>query len=368
MATMPRLQVRFSTKLFITHLLAVFLVSGSAGTYFYFAAMGSLMQSLRSRLQNSAALLSHSLDARELEAIHGPGDVALDAYAANLDKLRRLRRSNPDIAFLYVMRQEGDRLVFVLDSDETERQALPGHPYDEATDLMRTGLNEPAVDAELVKDEWGVFLSGYAPLRNGEGRYLVGIDMRADEVGGKLAQLRMAGFMSLLASVLLALLFGLSLSRGLGRRIENMIHRCRRIAAGEFTPLVASPAHDEFDDLVAAFNTMGEDLGRARGEAARAIAGLQEARDQLETRVRDRTRELEKEIEKVQVLRGLLPICSSCKKIRDDQGYWQQVEHFVEAHSDARFTHGLCPSCAVRLYGDIVGAAATADGSSAPLR
>jgi hypothetical protein len=50
----------------------------------------------------------------------------------------------------------------------------------------------------------------------------------------------------------------------------------------------------------------------------------------------------------------MLPICCSCKKIRNDQGYWQQVEQFVEMHTHARFTHGLCPECAVRLYGDIL--------------
>lgn len=50
------------------------------------------------------------------------------------------------------------------------------------------------------------------------------------------------------------------------------------------------------------------------------------------------------------VLRGLLPICASCKKIRDDKGYWQQVEVYVQDHSEAGFTHGLCPECAHKLY------------------
>jgi hypothetical protein len=49
-------------------------------------------------------------------------------------------------------------------------------------------------------------------------------------------------------------------------------------------------------------------------------------------------------------LRGLLPICSSCKKIRDDQGYWTQLETYIHQHSEADFTHGLCPDCAERLF------------------
>jgi len=49
-------------------------------------------------------------------------------------------------------------------------------------------------------------------------------------------------------------------------------------------------------------------------------------------------------------LRGLLPICASCKKIRDKKGYWEKVEKYIEEHSDVDFTHGICPDCAVKLY------------------
>jgi PAS domain-containing protein len=49
-------------------------------------------------------------------------------------------------------------------------------------------------------------------------------------------------------------------------------------------------------------------------------------------------------------LKGLIPICASCKKIRDDQGYWNHVEEYIEEHSEAEFTHDICPSCAKKLY------------------
>jgi CheY-like chemotaxis protein len=55
---------------------------------------------------------------------------------------------------------------------------------------------------------------------------------------------------------------------------------------------------------------------------------------------------------KVRKLRGLLPICASCKKIRDDKGYWRQVEVYIKEHSDAEFTHGYCPECAAKLWKD----------------
>jgi PAS domain S-box-containing protein len=60
--------------------------------------------------------------------------------------------------------------------------------------------------------------------------------------------------------------------------------------------------------------------------------------------------ELSQALTKVKTLSGLLPICASCKKIRDDKGYWQQVETFIKARSDADFSHGICPDCIEKLY------------------
>ncbi|MEZ4386400.1 MAG: ABC transporter substrate binding protein [Candidatus Krumholzibacteriia bacterium] len=60
-----------------------------------------------------------------------------------------------------------------------------------------------------------------------------------------------------------------------------------------------------------------------------------------------------RDLARVTVLSGLLPICANCKKIRDDQGYWNQLESYIDAHSDATFSHGICPDCAARLYPDL---------------
>jgi len=66
-----------------------------------------------------------------------------------------------------------------------------------------------------------------------------------------------------------------------------------------------------------------------------------------------RTEELELALSNVKTLRGLIPICAGCKKIRDDKGYWEQVEMYVVRHSDAKFTHGLCPQCIHKLYPEL---------------
>jgi phosphoserine phosphatase RsbU/P len=65
----------------------------------------------------------------------------------------------------------------------------------------------------------------------------------------------------------------------------------------------------------------------------------------LQTMLAERVREVEEALSRVKQLQGLLPICSYCKKIRDDQNYWHQVESYVGKHTDARFSHGICPDC-----------------------
>lgn len=63
--------------------------------------------------------------------------------------------------------------------------------------------------------------------------------------------------------------------------------------------------------------------------------------------------ELQRTLSEVKTLRGFLPICSHCKKIRDDKGYWNQIESYIHKHSDAEFSHGICPECAKKYYPDM---------------
>ena len=63
--------------------------------------------------------------------------------------------------------------------------------------------------------------------------------------------------------------------------------------------------------------------------------------------------ELQEALLKVKTLSGLLPICASCKKIRDDKGYWNQIEGYISEHSEAQFSHSICPECARKLYPEL---------------
>jgi len=128
--------------------------------------------------------------------------------------------------------------------------------------------------------------------------------------------------------------------------------------------VIEEPFGAELRDMTTAFNMMS--------------ASLKEERDRLEEKVRERTqrlaelnKELSRDIERrealererealiddlsnalaqVKQLKGLLPICASCKRVRDDGGYWMQIEEYIHSHSEAEFSHGICPECARKLY------------------
>ena len=77
---------------------------------------------------------------------------------------------------------------------------------------------------------------------------------------------------------------------------------------------------------------------------------LDSYRKNLEKMVEERTKKLKKALDEVRTLKGIFPICSFCKKIRDDKGFWKQVEVYIKDHSEADFSHSVCPECMQKHY------------------
>ena len=113
------------------------------------------------------------------------------------------------------------------------------------------------------------------------------------------------------------------------------------------TYIILLTAKTEKPDIVAALEAGADDYLTKpfdREElGARVWAGLRIVT--LQENLVDRVRELEVALANVKQLQGMLPICSYCKKIRDDQNYWQKVENYISNHSDAVFSHSVCPDC-----------------------
>lgn len=148
---------------------------------------------------------------------------------------------------------------------------------------------------------------------------------------------------------------------------EVLLRAVREVTTDEKyrQPRVAEPPDDlvvmrEYNAvLVRKLKERNQDLERTQAELLRSNFKLQQQTEALgqlnaalEQRVAERTadlvkknRELEQALAEVKQLRGILPICAHCKKIRDDKNYWLSVESYVMAHTDAKFSHGYCPEC-----------------------
>lgn len=85
----------------------------------------------------------------------------------------------------------------------------------------------------------------------------------------------------------------------------------------------------------------------------RARVGVGVQMLELQKSLADRVKELEQALSQMKQLQGMLPICSYCKKIRNDQNYWQRVEGYISDHTDVEFSHGICPDCQSRVAGEI---------------
>jgi len=137
---------------------------------------------------------------------------------------------------------------------------------------------------------------------------------------------------------------------------------CRRIKAHaglRDTPVIMVTANGDLDNLKDAFAAGAMDYITkpvnavellARVTSALTLKQEMDCRKAREADLRRSNEELQRALKEVKVLRGLIPICASCKKIRNDGGFWQQLEEYLSEHSEAEFSHGLCQPCIKKLY------------------
>lgn len=130
------------------------------------------------------------------------------------------------------------------------------------------------------------------------------------------------------------------------------LEAARRIQQEAPAPVVILTSHDEKDLLVQAGEAgVGAYLIKPpdQREMERGIL-IAMARFQDLQELRRLNRELRAAVDNIKTLKGLLPICSHCKKVRDDEGYWEEVDEYVRRNTDAEFSHGLCPECYEKHY------------------
>jgi PleD family two-component response regulator len=132
---------------------------------------------------------------------------------------------------------------------------------------------------------------------------------------------------------------------------------CEQLKADPRTrdiPVIFISALDQTEDKVKAFAFGGVDYVTKPLQLEEVLARVETHLKlrELQKQLAERVRELEEAMAQIKTLRGLLPICANCKKVRDDQGYWQDVELYIRNHSDVDVSHSICPDCFRRLYPD----------------
>ncbi|NNG01401.1 MAG: response regulator [Desulfobacteraceae bacterium] len=147
---------------------------------------------------------------------------------------------------------------------------------------------------------------------------------------------------------------------------------CRRLKADKATksvPIIFISALSEVFDKVKAFKAGGVDYITKPFQVEEVLARisthltisrlhkqLEQANQDLKKRIEEEiylNKKLQNAMDEIKVLSGLIPICSYCKKIRDDDGYWHQLEAYLDEHSQASFSHGICNECCQNLYADL---------------
>ena len=231
-----------------------------------------------------------------------------------------LQASEGDLVYAYVLGEDGRELVHTFSGGVPAalKAANPVPPSQEFSARKVETDRGPVLDVgvPLLHGQAGVLHLGLSAVRINE------------DVNRIVALILLVAALSLVIGGVVSVVF----SRYITRPLLTLSGAAEAFGRGESRQPVAVESEDEIGELAKVFNLMVENRQHAAEERERLIGELRQA------------------LGEVKALRGILPICSSCKKVRSDQGSWQQIESYIREHSDADFSHGICPECAQRLY------------------
>jgi hypothetical protein len=218
----------------------------------------------------------------------------------------------------------------------------------------------------------GGLIETYGPERSfhrKEGEVLSAISMRiplaAAYAHANVTSLRLSALLLALLVFLFVVLFWLN-RRLLFEPLSMIRIKALQISTSEahLGDIIPLPEGRELNQLATAFNAMSvklrENMDQLEERVKSRTKELVRANDKLTEEIEQRKKieeeketligELQEALVQVKTLKGLFPICASCKKIRDDKGYWNQIEAYLKDHSEAEFSHSICPDCLTKLY------------------
>lgn len=237
----------------------------------YFFTEQKMLDLMQTRVRDYAALGALSVPVVEHASLRQPPDEGADAYLKVVESLRRIRDYSTDIRFVYTLRkgENGGKVTFIGDAEESEAdRSHLGDVYEDATPMMKTaidGLSKAVVEREFYKDQWGTFLSAYAPLYTSDGKFdgILGIDISIANVQKTTRGLVRRLLLFLLLCTIPVVVCAGWLSRRLMTPLSTVGRLLNGIAKGDLTQAVPEyllHRQDEIGELVQATQRMTEGL------------------------------------------------------------------------------------------------------------
>ncbi len=281
----PRLRTRLAISFAVltTLVLVVFIVG-----LMLIVVRPYLRQELRERLREATAVAALSLDMEMVAQLTPAEQLSPETYAEVLAQLRALRARITGARYAYIVRLGADgQIYFVADAgDDPGEASLPGDVYADAGPMLRrsiASLDQAVVEPDFYADEWGVWLSAYAPLYTADGQLhaVLGVDLAAEDVRAREGAFLRLGAIALLVFIPLIAIAGRTLGVRLTEHIAQLVTAVERVTAGDLDYEASLPEEAETAQLAEAFNAM-----------TRQLRGMVAA---LEERIAERTRDLERQ-------------------------------------------------------------------------
>jgi putative nucleotidyltransferase with HDIG domain len=267
----------FRTRVTLLLILSMLFVMVLSNFLVYKFTLNAQLNQLRERLMVIASTASLMVDADQLLQIPLNRDgVETPQYKSIADKLDKIKAVNPSLKYIYTMTKTDKEGIwqFIVDPvaavEEGRKRGPTSYPGDKyyvsRFPEMVKGFREPSADKKLMADEWGVTLSGYAPIRDKNNRpvAILGVDMSAEDVYKTEREVLARAIFVLAIGVFMSIALGLLISRRITRRIARLVEGTRRIAAEDFDYKVEVRGEDEISELARSFNKMAAGLAESK--------------------------------------------------------------------------------------------------------
>lgn len=277
MAKRKKVLFSFRVKVTLALIFSIFLVMSMSNFFVYKFGQDTQFKLLREKLMVIAQTTALMVDTQDLFEIPlNRQGIEAPQYHKIAQRLKKVQDLNPSLKYIYIMAKTDipGILQFVVDLDTVLNEdrkkgptAFPGDKYNGSRfPEMLKGFNNASADKKIMIDEWGVTLSGYAPILDKEGKSvaILGVDMDAKDVYAAQRQLFIRAIFVLITGIVISIFLGLFVSRRITSRIEKIVVGTRHIASDDLDYKVEVRGNDEISELADSFNKMAVSLSDSR--------------------------------------------------------------------------------------------------------